>query len=69
VLYVEIYRCLVHRYTSVSNLSHGGEVAWICCKCSTSVLKVLIAYETLHDVMWLGGEDQEARLDYKGLGC
>jgi hypothetical protein len=27
-VYVEIHRCLVHRYTSVSNLSHGGEVVW-----------------------------------------
>ena len=32
-------------------------------------LKGLIAYKTRHGVIWLGREDQEVRLGYKGLGC
>jgi len=32
-------------------------------------MKELIAYEPWHDIMWLGGEDQEARLGYEGPGC
>lgn len=34
-----------------------------CCKCSTSVLKELIAYEPCHDVMWL------SRFGYDGPSC
>ena len=30
------------------------------------IIKELIAYETWHDVMWLGGEDQGVRLGYEG---
>ena len=44
-------------------------MAWLCSKCSTSVLEELIAYEILHGVMWLGGEDQETWLGYNGPGC
>jgi hypothetical protein len=69
-VWCEIHGWLVPRYTSVSNTkSHDGEVAWLCCKCSTSALEELIAYETWHDVMWLGGEDQEAWLGYEGPSC
>jgi hypothetical protein len=32
-------------------------------------MKELIAYEPWHDVMWLGGEDQEVGHQYKGPGC
>jgi hypothetical protein len=32
-------------------------------------MKELIAYETCHGVMWLGGEDKETWLVYEGLGC
>ena len=32
-------------------------------------LEELIAYETWHNRMWLGGEDQEAKLDYEGPSC
>jgi hypothetical protein len=44
VLYVEIYGCLVHRYTSVSNMCHGGEMALELLQRSTSAMKELIAY-------------------------
>ena len=30
-------------------------------------LKELIAYKTLHGVIWLDGEDQKSTLSYKGL--
>jgi hypothetical protein len=30
-VWCEIHRWLVHRYTSVSNICHGGEMAWSCC--------------------------------------
>ena len=53
----------------MSNLIHGGEVACICYKAQLVVMKELIAYKTRHNVMWLGGEDQETRLGYDGLGC
>ena len=51
-------------YTSMSNLSHGGEVAWIRCKAQLVVMKELITYKTWHGVMCLGREDQET-----WLGC
>jgi hypothetical protein len=31
VLFVDLDRCLVHKYISVSNMSHGGEIVSIYC--------------------------------------
>ena len=48
----------------MSNLSHGGGLAWIGYKAQLVVMKELITYKTWHGVMCLGREDQET-----WLGC
>jgi hypothetical protein len=60
---------LIYKYTGMSNMNHDGEMAWICCKWSTNVMKELGACETWHGIMWLYGEDQETSFACDGPGC
>lgn len=60
---------LIYKYTSTSNMNHGGEMAWICCKWSANVMKELGAYETWHGIMWLYEEDQETCFGCVGPSC